>query len=81
MFTVYLTDGKNSITAIENRFIPDLKEDLLPGTKVIFIHELRIFFSTKQKLISNLDTNFTHYNLNEPLNFEPRPHTTIIINF
>nr|QNH68107.1 recQ-mediated genome instability protein 1 [Brachionus koreanus] len=34
MLAIYLTDGKNSITAIENRMIPVLKDDLLPGVKV-----------------------------------------------
>ncbi|RNA28569.1 recQ-mediated genome instability 1 [Brachionus plicatilis] len=34
MLAIYLTDGKNSITAIENRMIPILKDDLLPGVKI-----------------------------------------------
>lgn len=34
MLAIYLTDGKNSITAIENHMIPVLKEDLMPGVKV-----------------------------------------------
>lgn len=34
MLAIYLTDGKNSITAIEKKNIPVLKDDLLPGVKI-----------------------------------------------